>query len=267
MILDVLADGARKRVKQAMEAEPLEAIKLKALQAAEKGGRRFSFEEALRSPGVSIIAEIKKASPSKGIIAKDFPYLDIAKDYVRGGASAISVLTEPDHFLGSDRYLREIADTVYIPVLRKDFTVHEYQLYEAKLLGASAILLICAILTDEELKHFSEVAQSLKLSALVEAHDEEEIDRALKAGARIIGVNNRNLKTFAVNQANALSLRERVPKDVLFVAESGITDPASMAELADAGVDAALVGEYLMRAEHIEECLRELRRFGGEPEG
>lgn len=197
MILDKLADSARNRVERLKIEKPLEQVKAEALACDTATG--FPFEKALAAAGISFICEVKKASPSKGVIAQDFPYLDIAKEYEKSGASAISVLTEPEYFLGSDEYLKEIAEAVAIPVLRKDFTVDAYQIYEAKVLGASAVLLICAILDDEQLTEYLQIAHRLGLSALVEAHDGEEVRRAVKAGARIIGVNNRDLRTFTVD--------------------------------------------------------------------
>lgn len=182
----------------------------------------YRFETALKKPGISFICECKKASPSKGLIAPEFPYLEIAKAYEAAGADCISVLTEPRWFLGSERYLQEIAEAVEIPCLRKDFTVDEYMIYEAKLLGASAVLLICSILNEEELRYYMAVCEELGLSALVEAHDAEEVLMALRTGARIIGVNNRNLKDFTVNTDNSKKLREMIPPEVIFVSESGV---------------------------------------------
>jgi len=208
----------------------------------------FPFEEALNSDDIAFICEIKKASPSKGIIAKDFPYLDIAKDYEKAGAAAISVLTEPYYFKGDDRYLSEIAGKVSIPLLRKDFTVDSYMIYEAKLLGASAVLLICALLNEDILKEYIAIADSLGLSALVETHNEEEVDMALGAGARIIGVNNRDLKTFEIDMTLSERLKKIVPSDKLFVSESGITSPEDIERLRKSGVNAVLIGETIMRS-------------------
>ena len=218
-----------------------------------------SFYQALAKKGLSIIGEVKKASPSKGIIAEDFPYLQIAKDYEAAGIDAISCLTEPKYFLGKDQYLQEIAQAVSVPVLRKDFLIDPYQIYQAKLLGAKAILLIVSLLGERELKEFLGIAEKLGLDALVECHDEEEIRCALSVGAEIIGVNNRNLKTFSVNMENSLSLRNLVPKNQLFVAESGMSKPEELRLLEEAGVDAVLIGESLMRAESKKEKLQELR--------
>ena len=203
-ILDELADYARVRTAEAKKKRSLEEVK-KAALALPKGDYRF--ETALKKPGISFICECKKASPSKGLIAPEFPYLEIAKVYEAAGADCISVLTEPKWFLGSERYLQEIAEAVEIPCLRKDFTVDEYMIYEAKLLGASAVLLICSILNEEELRYYMAVCEELGLSALVEAHDAEEVEMAIRAGARIIGVNNRNLKDFTVNTVKSLRFR------------------------------------------------------------
>lgn len=255
-ILDQLAEHARERVNAAKKRIPLSEICREA-EALPPGN--FAFERALKKPGLSFICECKKASPSKGLIAPDFPYLDIAKDYERAGADAISVLTEPKWFLGDDRYLREIAATVTIPCLRKDFTVDEYMIYEAKALGASAVLLICSILDVGKLKAYRELCDSLGLSALVETHDEAEVEMAVAAGARILGVNNRNLKDFSVDTENSRRLREIVPKEVLFVSESGIRNAGDITLLRRAGVDAVLVGEALMRAEDRKAKLLELK--------
>ena len=255
-ILDQLADYARQRVEEARRQTPLAEIKRQAL-ALPKGD--FRFEKALAKPGLSFICECKKASPSKGLIAADFPYLQIAKEYEAAGADAISVLTEPKWFLGSDRYLEEIASAVSTPCLRKDFTVDEFMIYEAKLLGASAVLLICAILDDAQLRESLALCDGLGLSALVEAHDEAEVDRALNAGARILGVNNRDLKNFTVDTENSRRLRARIPEDVLFVSESGVRTAEDVARLAAIGADAVLIGETLMRAPDKTAKLRELK--------
>lgn len=273
-ILDQLADYARVRVAKKKEEKPLEEIREEALALAkaerlrcERGGSAgitaekpgsdpinsrtepFCFERALGAPGdIRFICECKKASPSKGLIAPDFPYREIAKQYEAAGASAISVLTEPKWFLGSDDYLREIAAEVQTPCLRKDFTVDPYMIYEAKLLGASAVLLICALLDTKTLASYIEIADSLGLSALVEAHDEAELASAVAAGARIIGVNNRNLKDFTVDIHNSIRLREHAPAGTIFVAESGIRTPEDVEILRRNGVNAVLIGEQLMRA-------------------
>ena len=256
-ILDTIAEYARERVAIAKQTHSLEEIKHLALSA--DCNTDFPFEKALAADGISFICECKKASPSKGLIAEDFPYLEIAKEYEAAGASCISVLTEPKWFLGSDEYLKEITSAVSIPCLRKDFTVDEYMIYEARLLGASAVLLICSILSGDDLKHYIEICDKLGLSALVEAHDEAEIKMAVNAGARIIGVNNRNLKNFTVDINNSGRLRHLVPDNVLFVAESGINSRSDVAALEEARVDAVLIGEKLMRAEDKRAMLSELK--------
>lgn len=255
-ILDQLADHARERVAAAKAALPLADLRRQA-EALPKGD--FAFEKAIRKPGMSFICECKKASPSKGLIAPDFPYLEIAKAYEAVGADCVSVLTEPKWFLGSDGYLRDIAAAVSIPCLRKDFTVDEYMIWRAKLLGASAVLLICAILTPRQLGEYLDLCDDLGLAALVEAHDETEIRTALDAGARMVGVNNRNLKDFTVDTENSRRLRTLVPEGVLFVAESGVRDGADVRRLRDSGADAVLVGEALMRTPDRTAKLAELR--------
>lgn len=244
-ILDQLADYAKKRVEQARREIPLETLKGQALSLP-KGS--LAFEYALGKPGLAFICECKKASPSKGLIAPDFPYCEIAKEYEAAGADCISVLTEPKWFLGSDAYLKEIAAAVSIPCLRKDFTVDEYMIYEAKLLGASAVLLICSILSLEQIREYLGLCDELGLSALVEVHDEKETQTAVDAGARIIGVNNRNLKDFSVDTGNSGRLREQIPEGVLFVSESGVSSPEDVKKLREIGADAVLIGETLMRA-------------------
>ena len=255
-ILEQLADHARARVASARQQCPTERLREQAFTLP-KGD--FRFEQALRKPGLSFICECKKASPSKGLIAENFPYLQIAREYEAAGADAVSVLTEPRWFLGSDEYLREIAGAVSIPCLRKDFTVDPYMIYEARLLGASAVLLICSILTPDELREYHSLCDELGLSALVEIHDEEEIRTALDAGARIIGENNRNLKDFTVNTENSRRLRAKIPPEVLFVSESGVKDAGDVAALREIGADAVLVGEALMRAEDKKRMLEQLK--------
>lgn len=256
-ILNTIADYAKERVKNAKRNLPLSEIKAQALSMNCQTG--FPFEKALSTEGISFICECKKASPSKGLIAEDFPCLSIAREYEAAGAACLSVLTEPKWFLGKDEYLKEITQTVAIPCLRKDFTVDEYMIYEAKLLGASAVLLICSLLSPDTLAHDIEICSRLGLSALVEAHDEAEIASALKAGARIIGVNNRNLKDFTVDIANSGRLRPLVPENVLFVAESGIHCRKDIESLEKAHVNAVLIGETLMRSPDKKALLDELR--------
>ena len=255
-ILEQLAEHAKVRTEQAKQEVPLEIIRQQAL-ALPKGD--FSFERALQKPGISFICECKKASPSKGLIAPEFPYLQIAREYETAGADCISVLTEPKWFLGSDTYLQEIAQAVTIPCLRKDFTVDAYMLYQAKLLGAAAVLLICSILTEGQLREYLGICDTLGLSALVEAHDEAEVQMALQAGARIIGVNNRNLKDFTVDADNSRRLRQMIPTDVLFISESGVKDAADIQRLREIGADGVLIGEALMRADDKKAKLAELR--------
>lgn len=256
MILDEIANSTRIRVAKQKAIKSLAQVKKEAL--ALPINQDFPFEKALTAQDINFICEVKKASPSKGIIAKHFPYLDIAKEYEIAGASAISVLTEPEYFLGSDKYLVEIAKAVNIPVLRKDFTLDEYQIYEAKVLGASAILLICAVLDEATLKRFKQIADSLGLSCLVEAHDEAEIEKALNCGARIIGVNNRNLKDFTVDVENSLRLRHLVPSNIIFVSESGMKSVDDINKLRANNVQAALIGETFMRAEDKVSALHDL---------
>ena len=246
-ILEQIAAQTRERIEAEKRQTPTEEL-IRQIEATEQKKSKRSFYEALKKPGMSYICEVKKASPSKGLIASDFPYLDIAREYEAAGASAISCLTEPFRFLGKDAYLQEIAAQVEIPVLRKDFTVDEYMIYQARLLGASAVLLICAILDDKQLKEYRELAEEFGMDVLVEAHDEEEVDRALKSGARIIGVNNRDLKTFQVDMQNSIKLRQLAPDNVLFVSESGIRTAEDIRKLYDNQVDAVLIGETLMRS-------------------
>lgn len=256
-ILDTIAEATRVRVAEAKKTVPLEQIRSAARMLPADTG--FPFEKALSAPGMSFICECKKASPSKGLIAPDFPYLEIAKSYEDAGVSAISVLTEPRWFLGQNTYLQEIVQAVHIPCLRKDFTVDDYMIYEAKVLGASAVLLICSLLSEEQIRDSIKLCDSLGLSALVEAHDADEIEMALRAGARIIGVNNRNLKDFTVDIHNSGRLRSLVPPEVLFVAESGIKTRAHVAALEEMGVNAVLIGETLMRSEHKKQLLADLK--------
>ena len=256
-ILEEIAAKTRERVAEAKNKVPLEEMKQKAESLNADTG--FPFENAIKEGSLSFICEAKKASPSKGLIAPDFPYLTIAREYELAGAAAISVLTEPEYFLGKDDYLKEIAKTVHIPVLRKDFTIDEYQIYEAKLFGASAVLLICSLLDKKTLSKFLDLANELKLDVLVEAHDEEEVHTALECGAKIIGVNNRNLKNFTVDVRNSLRLRALVPKDVVFVSESGIKTREDTRQLAAYHVNAVLIGETLMRSPDKKTALDLLR--------
>jgi indole-3-glycerol phosphate synthase len=256
MILDNIAAATKTRVARARQKHPLEAMQDAAWARTDSGA---SFEAALSAPGLSFICEVKKASPSKGVIAEHFPYLHIAHDYAEAGAAAISVLTEPDFFQGSDVYLQDIAQALPLPTLRKDFIIDEYQIYEAKTLEATAILLICALLDTATLTRYIGIADALGLACLVETHDEAELQSALEAGARIIGVNNRDLKTFHVDIGTTARLRRLIPAGRLVVSESGIQTPQDIAALLDQGIDAALIGEAMMRAPDKKRYLAQLR--------
>ena len=255
-ILRVLAAAAKERTEQHKRYRSLESVRRDAEQLP-KGD--FRFENALKTDDIAFICECKKASPSKGLIAPDFPYRRIAQDYEAAGANCISVLTEPTRFLGDDRYLSEIAAAVQIPCLRKDFTVDPYMIYEAKLLGASAVLLICALLDKSQLFEYNNIVMSLGMSALVEAHDEAEIEAAAETGAKIIGVNNRNLHDFSVDPNRAAGLRRYAPAETLFVVESGMKTPADIQAARDAKANAVLIGETLMRADDKAAMLRYLK--------
>ena len=262
MILEQIAEKTKERV-----AQQKKIISLAECRARAEAVRAEKFPEdagnlfynALAKPGISFICEVKKASPSKGVIAEHFPYVEIARDYEAAGADAISVLTEPYFFQGSNEYLKEIRANVLLPILRKDFTVDEYMIYEAKSIGADAVLLICSILSQEQLNEYRLLAKELGLAALVEAHDEREVEMALKAGAEIIGVNNRNLKDFTVDINNSLRLRQLVPDNILFVSESGMKTPQDIQRLRENGTDAVLVGETFMRSADKKVVLQTLR--------
>ncbi|MPM55902.1 Indole-3-glycerol phosphate synthase [bioreactor metagenome] len=256
MILDELAAHAKERVLTAEKRISLSEIKSYALSLPESN---FYFEESLKENGLSFICEVKKASPSKGIIDSQFDYLKIAAEYEAAGADCLSCLTEPKWFLGSDEIFRAIRQTTFLPMLRKDFTVHEYQLYEAKCMGANAVLLICALLNTQTIAQYLDICHQLGLSALVETHSDAEISSAIDAGARIIGVNNRNLKDFTVDISNSARLRELVPPNVLFVAESGIQKPEDVTPLYQFGVNAVLIGESMMRTDDKKALLRAFR--------
>ncbi len=261
MILDDLAAHARERVRRAQAERPLEDVAHAAreLHVQRGGSADFAFERALQGEGLSFICEVKKASPSKGVIDEEFAYLDIARAYEEAGADCLSVLTEPKWFLGSDAIFSEIRAQVTRPMIRKDFVVDAYQIYEAKLLGADAALLICALLDDAELRELRALCDELGMSALVEAHDEAEVARACNVGARMVGVNNRNLKDFTVDVDTAARLRDRVPAGTLFVAESGIMSLDDVQAAARFGADAVLVGEFLMRAPDKRNRLAQMR--------
>lgn len=258
-ILDQLAEYSRLRVAEDKKKISLEEMKKIAIQMKNEKLCGFAFEKTLKKDGLSFICECKKASPSKGLIEPDFRYLEIAREYEKAGADCISVLTEPKWFLGSDEYLKEIAKTVSIPCIRKDFTVDEYQIYQAKTLGAAAVLLICSILSEVQLGEYIKICDSLGISALVEIHDEKEAGMAVRAGARIIGVNNRNLKDFTVDTANSRKLRDLIPDDIVFVSESGVKSTDDIRAIREIGADAVLIGETLMRADDKKAKLDELR--------
>ena len=268
-ILNEIAEKTRERIEKEKNEVPrgdlIREIQQKKVQMilnplnqTETAKTPHSFYQALKKPGMSYICEVKKASPSKGVIAEEFPYLEIAKEYKEAGASAISCLTEPYYFQGSDQYLWEIASEVDIPVLRKDFVIDDYMILQAAAYGASAVLLICALLDDTQLREYREMAEDLGMDALVEAHDAEEVERALKSGARIIGVNNRDLKTFEVDMANSINLRKLAPDNVIFVSESGIRTAEDIKKLHENQIEAVLIGETLMRSSDKKKCLQEL---------
>jgi indole-3-glycerol phosphate synthase len=260
-ILEEIAGKTRERIEEEKKKQSPEELRSRVL-AASASREKPGFMENLKKDGMSYICEVKKASPSKGLIASDFPYLEIAKEYDAAGASAISCLTEPYYFQGADRYLQEIAAAVNIPVLRKDFVVDEYMVWQAKALGASAVLLICAILDDVQLRNYRELAESLGMDALVEAHDETEVERALKSGTRIVGVNNRDLRTFQVDMNNSIRLRNLAPENVVFVSESGIRTSEDIRLLYENRMDAVLIGETLMRSP---DKRAELEKLNGGP--
>ena len=255
MILDKLAESTRQRVEKEKRDISPEIVKQKALELPKED---FSFEKAIAKSGMTFICEVKKASPSKGIIANDFPFVEIAKEYEKAGAGCISVLTEPEYFKGDKKYLKAISEEVHIPLIRKDFVIDEYMIYDAKIHGASAVLLICSLLDEKTIRQYIHICDELGLSALVEAHDEEEIEKAVKAGARMIGVNNRDLKTFTVDISNSERLRKLVPSDILFIAESGIRTKEDIRRLKKANVNAVLIGETFMRAKDKAGMLKEL---------
>jgi indole-3-glycerol phosphate synthase len=264
-ILHEIAEKTRIRIEREKSILPFDELKrmVREGEGSERAYRKdHVFLDALKKPGMSYICEVKKASPSKGLIAKDFPYLDIATEYEAAGASAISCLTEPDYFMGSNEYLSAISEKVEIPVLKKDFTIDEYMIYQAAYYKASAVLLICALLDDAALKGYRELAESLDMDALVETHDEAEAERALKSGARIVGVNNRDLRTFKVDTNTSIRLRKLVPKEVAFVSESGISSAEDIRKLRENGTDAVLIGETLMRSADKAKALAKLN--GGE---
>lgn len=256
MILDELASASKKRALKDQEIISLPEMKQMALNNKLEG---FPFEKALSKKGLSFICELKKASPSKGLIASEFNPIQLVKEYEQAGADCLSVLTEPQWFLGSDEILKEVARTTSLPILRKDFTVDPYMIYQARVLGASAVLLIVSLLDDETLKEYLDIAHELGMSALVETHNEEEIERALKSGARILGINNRDLRNFNVDINHASFLADKIPDDILFVSESGIQTPEDVEQCRKIGADAVLIGETMMRAKNKKKKLEELK--------
>lgn len=227
-------------------------------EAAATVASRRDFRAALAAHAPAVIAEIKKASPSKGLLAREFDPPAIARCYAKGGAAALSVLTDQQYFQGSLADLRAARAAVPLPVLRKDFTIHEAQIAEAAAAGADAILLIAAILDERQIRDFREAAARYRMAALVEVHEERELDLAIAAGADIIGVNNRNLSTFEVTLETSLRLAPRMPSNALLVAESGIHSAEDVRRLREAGYTAFLVGEHLMKAGDPASALREL---------
>lgn len=259
MILNSIVEAVKLRILKDMEKIPL--LEMKSMAENLNKDTEFPFEKAIKKKDMSFICEIKKASPSKGVIAEAFPYLTIAKEYEDALASCISVLTEPDFFLGSDQYLTQIRQEVSLPLLRKDFIIEPYQIYQSKVIGADCILLICSLLDDKSLIKFMELSEELGLSVLVEAHDEEEVCRAVNCKARMIGVNNRDLKTFQVDINNSIKLRKLVPDNILFIAESGITSAQDIDMLRSANVNGVLIGETLMKTKDKRAMIRELRNL------
>lgn len=264
MILDTLVEATKRRIAAQKEALPFTELRRQVEQSlsgdkSRKASRAFRFEQTLATDGIHLICEVKRASPSKGLIAPDFPYVQIAKDYEAAGADCLSVLTETDYFLGSDDYFREIRAEVALPMLRKDFTIDPYMLFQAKAMGADCVLLICAVLSEDEIKEYLEICDSLGLSALVETHDEKEVEMAVRAGSRVLGVNNRNLKTFEVDLTTSARLRQLVPGNILFVAESGIRTAQDIQVLRKAHVNGVLIGEMLMKSPDKKAALDALR--------
>ncbi|MCL2865909.1 MAG: indole-3-glycerol phosphate synthase TrpC [Lachnospiraceae bacterium] len=258
-ILEKIALRTKERIEAQKREMPFAELKKRVCSIETKQG--FPFEKALRSEELAFICEVKKASPTKGIISENFPYLAIGKEYEMAGAAAISVLTEPYFFQGADVYLREIAEVVKIPLLRKDFVIDAYMIYEAKILGAAAVLFICSLLEKETLLCYIKIAHDLGLSALVEVHDEVEVQMAIDAGAKIIGVNHRNLKTFAVDIGLSERLRGLVPKEIIFISESGIRNPKDVARLQAIEVDGVLIGESIMRSQDKKVEIQRLRGY------
>lgn len=253
MILDEIIENKRKEVEERKKELPIELLETHIEIAAPS--RKFS--DAIRRSGISLIAEIKKASPSAGLIREDFNLGEIAESYEQNGASAISILTESKYFQGSLDHLRKVRKMVSLPLLRKDFILDEYQIYESRTCGADAVLLIVSIV-EGELDAYLKVAADLGMSALVEVHNESELEKALDAGAEIIGVNNRNLRTLEVNLNVCIRLVPLIPEGKIVVAESGIHNRKDVVELEKLNIDAVLVGEALMKSSDVGAKVREL---------
>lgn len=257
MILDEIVEKRKIQLEREKATADFETVK----KAAERLGRQcISFKNALAKPDrLSVISEVKKASPSKGLIQPDFAPVKIAKEYESCGANAVSCLTEEHYFQGSSEYFKAIRQAIGLPMIRKDFIIDEYQIYEARLMGADAILLIAAVLDDEKLKRFGDTARSLGLDILAETHDESELERVLALDFDIIGINNRNLKTFEVTLETTAKLAGMIPEGKVIVSESGIRDNADMKTVRSYGADAVLIGETLMRSGNIGATLTALR--------
>jgi indole-3-glycerol phosphate synthase len=256
MILDDIVE--KRKIQLMRETEKVSRNEMEILAARVKGENK-DFYKALKREHISIISEVKKASPSKSVIQPDFHPVEQAVTYEKSGANAISCLTEEHYFQGSSEYLKAIRKEVSIPVLRKDFIFDPYQVYEAKAIGADAILLIAAILDDEKMQSLRELAENLGLECLFEAHDKNEIERISKCRPRVIGINNRNLKTFEVSLENTANLAKEIPDNCVLISESGIRDNNDMKFVRNAGADAVLIGETLMRSEDVAKTIEELR--------
>ena len=257
-ILNQIINETRKTVEEQKLKYPLEKVRELAEQQVTKA-EPHRFYKALDSPQIGIIAEVKRASPSKGVICRNFDPVLIADEYGKGGANAISVLTEEKYFQGSITYLSQIAQKVSLPILRKDFIIDNYQIYEAAVNSASAVLLIVAALSEEQIRDYLNLIHTLKMDALVEVHNHNELEKALKTGANIIGINNRDLKTFKTNLQTSIDLVKAIPNGILKVSESGIKSRKDVIQLQDAGFDAVLVGEILMRQTDRTAFLHKLR--------
>jgi len=256
MILDDIVADVRLELQKRKKKIPLEEMR----KAAFRQPAALDFAPALRGDGIRLIAEVKKASPSRGLIRADFHPVEIARTYAAGGAAAISVLTEPNFFQGSLDYLRDIKKSLgdIIPLLRKDFINDPYQVYEARAYGADALLLIAAILSPAKLSELLSLSHELGMKCLVEVHNEAEVETALKSGAKIIGINNRDLRTFKVDINTTRRLKPLIPEDRIVVSESGIKNRSDVEKIKSWGVDAVLIGEALMASKDIAAAMKEL---------